>query len=221
MNNAAKKRLMVVGIVIVAVAIVLFTVVGSNATATTLTVDQAVSGEYDGKKIQVSGSVVQDSYTTEGSTARFSIAGEDSSTNELKVSYNGAIPSSFGNGVTAICTGRLENGVLTCTELATKCPSKYASAEGAVTANIMLATPASYVGQQVKLAGYVAEGSLAGIDAEVRFIVTSQGSALDVAYDGALPEGMEDGTAVVVTGVLDESGKLFVASDVAVDASVR
>ena len=66
MNKAAKKRLIVVGLVIVAVAIALFAVLGGGAAAATLTVEQTVSGDYEGKKIQVSGPVVKDSYTTEG-----------------------------------------------------------------------------------------------------------------------------------------------------------
>lgn len=54
----------------------------------------------------------------------------------------------------------------------------------------------------------------------MRFVVNSQGSSLDIAYDGALPDGMEDGSAVVVTGTLAEGGKLFEAIDVAMDAGV-
>ena len=71
MNKAAKKRLIVVGLVIVVVALALFAVLGGGAAAATLTVEQAVSGDYEGKKIQESGPVVKDSYTTEGTNCIF------------------------------------------------------------------------------------------------------------------------------------------------------
>ena len=222
MNKAAKKRLIVVGLVIVVVALALFAVLGGGAAAATLTVEQAVSGDYEGKKIQVSGPVVKDSYTTEGTNCIFKIAGsEEGSTAELEVIYGKGMPSSFGTGVTAICTGTLQDGTLLCSELATKCPSKYESAEGAVTAAVIAAAPASYVGVDVKLAGYVTEGSIADASQDVRFVVNSQGSSLNVSYKDALPEGMEDGSAVVVSGALDADGETFVATDVALDASVQ
>ena len=124
MNKAAKKRLIVVGLVIVAVAIALFAVLGGGAAATTLTVEQAVSGDYEGKKIQVSGPVVKDSYTTEGTNCIFKIAGsEESSTAELEVIYGKGMPSSFGTGVTAICTGTLQDGTRLCSALAPTGPS--------------------------------------------------------------------------------------------------
>ncbi len=221
MNQAAKKRLVVVGLVIVAVAIAMFAVLGSGAAAATLTVDQAVSGDYEGKKIKVSGPVVKDSYTTEGATCVFRIASDqEGSTSELEVTYGKGMPSSFGTGVTAICTGTMENGVLQCSELATKCPSKYESAEGSVTCAAIVAAPASYVGVEVKLAGYVTAGTIADATSDVRFVVNSQGSSLNVRYTDALPDGMEDGSAVVVSGALDEDGETFVATDVAIDASV-
>ena len=51
--------------------------------------------------------------------------------------------------------------------------------------------------------------------------MNSQGSSLNVSYKDALPEGMEDGSAVVVSGALDADGETFVATDVALDASVQ
>ncbi len=220
MNKAAKKRLTLAGLVIVAVALVLFAVLGSGSAAAALSVEQAASGDYDGKKVQVSGAVVQDSYTNEGSVAVFKIA-DDGGAAQLTVRYSGAMPSTFGNGVTAICTGTLSGDTLTCSELATKCPSKYESAEGAVTVSTLLASAGAYEGVEVKLAGYVTEGSIAGVDAAVRFTVNSQGSSVDVAFAGALPDGMEDGSAVVVSGSLAQGGALFEATDVALDSAVQ
>lgn len=221
MNKAAKKRLVIVGLVIAMVAVALFAVLGSGGAATALTVSEAVSGDYDGKKVQVSGAVVQDSYTSEGTSAVFEIVDDDDPSATLEVTYGGAMPATFGNGVTAICTGVVEDGGLTCSELITKCPSKYESAEGSITVATLLSNAGAYTGTEVKLAGYVTAGTIAGIDADVRFTVNSQGSSVDVAYDGALPDGLEDGSAVVVTGVLAEGGELFEATDVALDSSVE
>ena len=221
MNKAAKKRLVIVGLVIAMVAVALFAVLGSGGAATALSVSEAVSGDYDGKKVQVSGAVVQDSYTSEGTSAVFEIVDDDDPSATLEVTYGGAMPATFGNGVTAICTGVVEDGGLACSELITKCPSKYESAEGSITVATLLSNAGAYTGTEVKLAGYVTAGTIAGIDADVRFTVNSQGSSVDVAYDGALPDGLEDGSAVVVTGVLAEGGELFEATDVALDSSVE
>ena len=221
MNKAAKKRLVIVGLVIAMVAVALFAVLGSGGAATALSVSEAVSGDYDGKKVQVSGAVVQDSYTSEGTSAVFEIVDDDDPSATLEVTYGGAMPATFGNGVTAICTGVVEDGGLTCSELIPKCPSKYESAEGSITVATLLSNAGAYTGTEVKLAGYVTAGTIAGIDADVRFTVNSQGSSVDVAYDGALPDGLEDGSAVVVTGVLAEGGELFEATDVALDSSVE
>lgn len=220
MNKAAKKRLMIAGLVVVAVAAVLFAVIGSGGAASSLSVAQAATGEYNGKKVQVAGAVVNDSYTTEGSAAVFKIADDTDPQAVLTVTYTGTMPATFGNGVTAICTGVLQEGNLTCNSLVTKCPSKYESAEGSVTAATLMANAGAYVGVDIKLAGYVTAGTIASIDEPVRFVLNSQGSSVDVAYDGALPEGMEDGSAVIVTGSLNEDGKTFDAVDVALDAGV-
>ena len=85
----------------------------------------------------------------------------------------------------------------------------------------LLASAGAYEGVEVKLAGYVTEGSIAGVDAAVRFTVDSQGSSVDVAFAGALPDGMEDGSAVVVSGSLAQGGALFEATDVALDSAVQ
>lgn len=221
MNKAAKKRLVIVGLIVVVVAAVLFAVVGSGGAAASLSVAQAASGDYDGKKVQVAGPVVNDSYTTEGSTAVFSIADDNDPGAVITVNYTGTMPATFGNGVTAICTGTLQGTTMVCNELVTKCPSKYESAEGSVTAGTLMANAAAYEGIDIKLAGYVTAGTIANIDSPVRFVLNSQGASVDVAYDGALPDGMEDGSAVIVTGALGEGGTLFEAVDVAMDASVQ
>lgn len=220
MNSQAKKRLVLVGLIVIVVAVVLFVVLGSGGTARALSVSDAASGSYDGKKVQISGTVVDGSYTTQGATALFEVADDANPDATLAVSYDGALPATFGNGVTAICTGTVSGSALACSELVTKCPSKYESAEGALTVDILMDNPNPYIGTEVKLAGYVTAGTLAGVDADVRFNLNSQGAGIDVVYDGALPDGCEEGTAVVVTGALAPDAATFEATDVAVDSSV-
>ena len=75
------------------------------------------------------------------------------------MTYDGALPATFGNAaVTAICTGTVTGDTLVCTEMLTKCPSKYESAEGALTVETLLANSSAYIGTEVSLAGYVTEG---------------------------------------------------------------
>jgi cytochrome c-type biogenesis protein CcmE len=221
MNSSAKKRLTLVGLIIVVVAIVLFVVLGSGSNAKALSVSEAASGSYDGSKVQVSGTIADDSYTTEGSVTTFSICDENDAEKTLSVTYEGALPATFGNGVTAICTGTVNDGSLAATELVTKCPSKYESAEGSLTVDLLLKNASTYQGVEIKVAGYVTDGTLTDATADVRFNLNSQGSDIDVVYSGALPDGIEDGSAVVVTGKLSDDGSRFIATDVALDDSIE
>lgn len=221
MNTSAKRRLTLVGLIIVVVAIVLFVVLGSGSTAQALSVGQAASGQYDGKKVQVSGMVVDDSFTTQGSSTTFEVRDENGGDATLDVVYEGALPATFGNGITAICTGKVDGGTLTASEMVTKCPSKYESAEGALTVKLMLDHASTYAGVQgTKVAGYITEGSLGDVNAQYRFNLNSQGASVNVTYTGAMPDEATEGTALVVTGTLSQDGSTFAATDVAIDNSV-
>lgn len=131
MSKKMKRRLGVVSVVIVVVLVAVLAFVGGNTSAQSVSVSQAASGSVDGQKVQVSGNVVEGSFSTEGDVLLFSIYDPDATTGEqLAVRYTGAASSTFGNDVTAICTGRIgEDGVLEATELITKCPSKYEGAD--------------------------------------------------------------------------------------------
>lgn len=131
MSKKMKRRLGVVSVVIVVVLVAVLAFVGGNTSAQSVSVAQAASGSVDGQKVQVSGNVVEGSFSTEGDVLLFSIYDPDAATGEqLAVRYTGAASSTFGNDVTAICTGRIgEDGVLEATELITKCPSKYEGAD--------------------------------------------------------------------------------------------
>lgn len=223
MNRSAKRRLVVVGGIIVVAMLVIVAIAGSGGAASSLSIADVVSGDYRGKKVQVSGSVVADSLTSEGSTALFEIQPEDASGQDtLTVRYDGALPATFGTGVVAICTGTVESdNTLTATELVTKCPSKYESAEGSLTVKGLLDQAESMTGETTKVCGYV-RGEVLPVDAAegYRFTLESQGAAINVIWDGGIDEAVTDGTALVVSGALNADGTFTASDQPAIDEAV-
>lgn len=220
MNKKAKRRLVVVGGIVVIAMLVIVAIAGSGGAASSLSIGDVLGGGYEGKKVQVSGAVVADSLTSEGSTAVFAIAPEEGdASQELTVSYDGALPATFGTGVVAICTGTVTDGVLNATEMVTKCPSKYESAEGSLTVKGLLDQGDAMVGKDTKICGYV-RGDIQAVDADYRFEVESQGATLKVLYDGGLDESVADGTAVVISGALNADGTFTASEQPAIDEAV-
>ena len=224
MNKKAKRRLVVVGGIVVIAMLVIVAVAGAGGAASSLTISDVLSGNYEGKKVQVTGSVVADSVKAEGSTAVFNIApengsGSDSSSN-LQVSYKGALPATFGTGVVAICTGTVNGGKLEASELVTKCPSKYESAEGSLTVKGLLGQKDSMVGKDTSVCGYV-RGEVNNVSASYRFTIESQGEKMNVVYDGGLDENVKDGTAVVIKGKLAEDGTFHASEQPSIDTSIK
>lgn len=131
MNKKMRKRLAVVSAAVVITLAIVLGVVGEGTSSKSVSVMEAASGNFVGQKVQVSGNVVENSFVAEGDVLSFSIYDpEGDSEAQLEVRYAGAASSTFGNDVTAICTGRLgDDGVLQATELITKCPSKYEGAD--------------------------------------------------------------------------------------------
>ena len=121
MNAKMKKRMIAVSGVIVIVLILVLAFVGGNTAATTLSVAEAAENPQAGQKVQVSGNVVQDSFATTDNVLTFKIYDpEGDPATHLEVRYDGAASSTFGNDVTAICTGKInEAGVLECSNLGT------------------------------------------------------------------------------------------------------
>ncbi len=222
MNKRAKRRLVVVGGIVVIAMLVIVAIAGAGGSASSLTIADVLTGSYEGQKVQVSGEVVADSVTSDGSVAYFEIQPEDDDESEdasatLQVAYDGALPATFGTGVVAICTGVMESdGSLTCTELVTKCPSKYESAEGALTVKGLLDQGDEMVGEETTICGYVS-GSVNGVDADYRFTIESQGSSINVIWDGGLDEDVAEGTALVISGYLDADGTFVASSQPAID----
>lgn len=218
MNTKLKRRLGVVTGVIVIVILVVLAVVGASTASKTLTVADAASGSYNGSKVQVAGKVVDNSFSTANDTLTFSIHDDavDPAT-QLVVSYDKGITASFGNGVEAICTGTINaQGVLICTEMVTKCPSKYESAEGALGVSQLLSYGEGIYDKPVKVEGLVKAGTLKPAGQGDRFILidTADGGEFPVKYSEALPDAIEEDSALVVTGSISSSGS-FTATDVA------
>jgi cytochrome c-type biogenesis protein CcmE len=217
-NTKLKRRLGVVTGVIVIVILVVLAVVSASTASKTLTVADAASGDYKGSKVQVTGKVVDNSYSTANDILTFSIYDDTADpTTQLVVSYDKGISATFGNQVTAICTGTINaQGVLVCTELVTKCPSKYENATDALGVSQLLSYGEGIYDKPVKVAGAVKAGTLKPAGQGDRFILvdTTDGGELPISYSEALSETIEDGSVLVVTGSISSSGK-FLATDVA------
>lgn len=221
MNKKAKRRLVVVGGIVVIAMLVIVAVAGSGGAASSLSIADVLGGSYEGKKVQVSGSVVADSLASEGATAIFKIEpeGDDAGADQLEVQYNGALPATFGTGVVAICTGTVEGKTLLATEMVTKCPSKYESAEGSLTVKGLIDQADTMMFEDTKVCGYI-QGEVNDASADYRFVIESQGATLKVVYDGGLDEQVADGVAVVLSGHLDSDGIFVATEQPAIDSSI-
>lgn len=220
MNAKMKKRMIAVSGVIVIVLILVLAFVGGNTAAQTVSIAEAAENPQAGQKVQVSGNVVQDSYTTADNVLTFKIYDpEGDPAQQLEVRYDGAASSTFGNDVTAICTGKInEAGVLECSELVTKCPSKYENADSALSVSQLVGYGDDVVGNVVKVTGTVKAGTLTAAGSGDRFVLVDaeDGTELPVAFDGALSEEVADGSTLVLTGSIGTDGK-FAATDVALE----
>ena len=220
MNAKMKKRMIAVSGVIVIVLILVLAFVGGNTAATTMSIAEAAENPQAGQKVQVSGNVVQDSFSTSNDVLTFKIYDpEGDPATQLEVRYDGAASSTFGNDVTAICTGKINDaGVLECSELVTKCPSKYENADSALTVEQLLGYGESVYGNVVKVAGSVGAGSLKAAGQGDRFILVDAetGDSMPVVFEGALSDEVAEGSTVVLTGSLGADGK-FAATDVALE----
>ncbi len=221
MNTKTKRRMIVVTGVIIMVLIVVLAVVGGSSSAKPATISDLATGEYVDQKIQVSGNVVENSYTTEDDVLTFDIYDPNGdASQQLRVRFEGGVSATFGNNVTAICTGKMgQDGVLNCSELVTKCPSKYENATDALSVGQLLGYGDGIVGNTVKVSGVVKDGTLKAAGEGDRLVIVDAGNAADqlaVLFDGALSEDIADGSSLVLTGSMDEQGK-FAATDVALE----
>lgn len=221
MNLKAKRRTVVTSGIIVIVLVVVLAVVGGNSAAKTMSVAEAA--ELAGNdKIQVTGNVVENSFSIDGNTLTFSVydaQADPQAATRLNVRYEGGASATFGNDVTAICTGKKDgSGVLVCSELVTKCPSKYESGADALSVTGLLDYGDKIVGKTVKVEGVVKSGTLDSVNADLRFAITGGSSAaeLPVRFTGALSDETVEGAHVVLTGAVRADG-VFEATNVALE----
>ena len=218
MNSKTKRRMAVVTGIIVIVLILVLAIVGGNSAARTVSVAEALEIQ-DDSKIQVTGNVAENSFSIEGDVLTFDIydtEADPAAANLLRVRYDGGVSATFGNDVTAICTGKkAADGVLNCSDLVTKCPSKYENAAGSLSIPELQGYGDSVLEKPVKVSGVMKAGTLAGIDASDRFVITDpeSGEELHVKYDGALSDETGEGTTVVLTGSIGSDG-VFTATNV-------
>ena len=222
MNSNTKKRMVVATGIIVIVLILLLAFVGGNASAKTVSVEEAVNMQQLDKKIQVTGNVAENSFKLDGNVLEFEIFDPEKDPAQsklLRVSFDGGISATFGNDVTAICTGKLNaEHVLVCSELVTKCPSKYENATGSLSVSDLLGYGGSIVGKPVKVSGDIV-GNVGTVEDDVRFVLADEGSesTLAIRYLGALQDGFSEGAHVVLTGSVSDDGS-FVATNAALEA---
>lgn len=206
--------------VIVIVLIVVLAVVGGATAASSISVAEAATGDYADQRVKVSGKVVANSFYTEDNVLVFDIYDPDDNTGkQLNVRYEGGVAATFGNDVTAICTGKIdENGVLRASEVVTKCPSKYENATDALDVAQLLEYGADIQDKTVKVSGTVKPGTLAAAGQGDRLLLVAADGSAEVAidYDGALPDDVADESALVITGSLQANGT-FAATDVALE----
>ena len=221
MNTKTKRRMVVVTGIIVIVLVVILAVVGGSTSAKSVTIADVATGQYVDQKIQVSGNVVENSFKTEGNVLTFDILDPNGDPSQIvRVSYEGGVAATFGNDVTAICTGKIgSDGVLRASELVTKCPSKYENATNALGVAQLIGYGDSVMDKPVKIAGTVKAGTLAAAGQGDRFVILDADGATELAvvYSDALSEEVKDASSLVLTGSLNADGK-FHATDVALEA---
>lgn len=230
MNAKMKRRMFAVAGIIVIAVIAAFAVISGSSSAKVTNVAEATSGNLGTQKIEVTGLVVDNSYEiSKDGILSFSICDESNSSADasagkvpvLNVSYDKGVSATFGNGVSAICTGKIdETGTLVASELVTKCPSKYENASDALSISSLLDYGKSMIGKTVKIEGNLSESGVADVSQETRFVLedTQASKSLKVSYEGAMPEdAQEPGTKLILQGSLEKSG-IFLATSVAKEA---
>ena len=229
MNKRARNRLIgVTAIILLAVAAIFFSGAFDEGTSYYKSVEEVATDKaLVGERVKVGGAVVAGSWDKKTNPMTFTIRDEADTAGAgktVKVVYDGAVPSTFGDGVTAIVTGELAaDGHIQAGEMITKCPSKYESATGAMPISDLLESGESMVGKTVKATGYIKAGTIAPPGGESRFTVMHEdgtGAEIKVAYEGALPAGMADGSKVVLTGAVEADG-IFVATNVALEEGTQ
>jgi len=220
-----KRRFIIVGGIVVVVAILMLAFFGAGNTVRAMTVAEAATPEARGQNVEVTGNVVNNSFSIEGDVLTFAISDPDNPSVDLRVRYDKGVAATFGNGVTAICTGRIDDtGLLVCSELVTKCPSKYETATDALGVSRLLGYGDAIVDKTVKVRGQIAAGTLTDATADIRmYLVTpdeedaeTPDASIPIEYKGPLSDDVKEGVSLVLTGNLTGEG-IFKTTEVALE----
>lgn len=206
-------------ILLISVAAIFVSAGASDGAYSRKVSDIAGKPEAIGERVKVTGTVIPGSWDGKSSPMRFDIRDEGATEGPMiSVVYDGSVPSTFGDEVTAIVTGVMtEEGVFVSSDMITKCPSKYESADDARSVLALLSLGEAMVGTPVQLTGFVVAGTIKPPGGDVRFSIADEGGSpsIDIYYpSGALADGMQDGSQVVLGGSLDANG-VFNATSVA------
>lgn len=213
MNKRARARLIgVTAIILIAIVAIIVGAGGQQGAYYKTVKDVSSDDSLVGERVRVGGAVVNGSWDKKSNPMTFDIREEGDESQDgptIKVVYNGTVPSTFGDGVVAIVTGELDSeGTINSDDMITKCPSKYQSATGALSIDDLVGGGSDLTGKSVKVTGYVS-GEVSPPGGDVRFTIENAENGdktLPVFYDGAIPQGMEPGSQVVLGGALDENG---------------
>ena len=229
MNKRARVRLIGVTLaILIAVGAMVYYTGGKQGAYEGDLAAVAKDSSLVGKQVKVGGTVVAGSWDKQSNPMRFTIRGEKDTAQSgptLKVVYTGTVPATFGDGVVAIVTGKLAgDGTVAATDMITKCPSKYESATGATPIADLIGKGQSMEGKPVRVTGFVKPGSITAVASNGdRFVAAQQtdgsGTSIPVTFAGVLPNGIKDGSQVVMGGTL--SGGKFVATSVALEAGQK
>lgn len=221
-----KQRFIAVGGIVLIVILAMLAFFSANTAVKVMSVEEAAQPNAIGQRVEVTGNVVNNSFDIKGDVLTFRISDPDEPGTDLRVSYDQGVSATFGNGVTAICTGTIQDdGLLKCSELVTKCPSKYETATDALTIERLLGYGDQILDKTVKVQGVLQPGSLKDATAAARFAIVegpeaadaaAGGEVLEVKYQGALSDEVVDGVSVVLLGSLNSDGK-FNATEVALE----
>ena len=215
-----KQRFIVVGGIVLIAILAMLAFFSANTAVKVMTVAEAASPNAIGQRVEVTGNVVNNSFDIQGDILTFAITDPDDPGTDLRVQYDRGVSATFGNGVTAICTGTIQDdGMLKCSELVTKCPSKYETATDALSVERLMGYGDQIIDKTVKIQGTLKAGSLADATADARFVLSDAENAkleIPVKYQGALSEEVKDGMTVVLMGSLGADGS-FTATEVALE----
>lgn len=215
-NKRARVRLIVVAVAVAVIGVSAYFVLQGSGQQM-LTVADVAAGKVDaGERVKVNGIVIGDSWAGSANPMRFEIKDADKPEPTLKVVYNGAVPSGFGDKTNATVTGEINAaGEFEAAEMMTTCPSKYES-QKPFTIDELLAQKAALTNNTVRITGFVAE-PLVGNRVVFAAAADGSGATLDVVL-AATVEGLVKGAKIEAAGQLGSDG-VFKATGVTVSAS--